>query len=153
MGLVRFLVLIQLSMASFSYEYPSAAVTGSLISSLVIGQRNSSGMPEHTDSFFSSSTFLRSLLHRPNDSMCSSDSNVSLVSLSSSVPSMLLAVNLPTNPSRPSSTSHADTSSSDQSPTSFFNRLAEVLPERGGAAAHFEKWSNILHCKTILESR
>ncbi len=117
MGLERFFVLIQLSIASLSYEYPSvgewtqfilnytttyihaksvntddellllcsvyiyklcyqerlilclpAAMTGSLISSLVIGQRNSSGMPEHTDSFFSSSTFLRSLLRRPTDS-------------------------------------------------------------------------------------
>lgn len=99
MGLERFLVLIQLSIASLSYEYPSvgkvqtksltlkkreriltcmlwkrsdlplpAAMTGSLISSLVIGQRNSSGMPTQTESLFSSSTFLRSLLRWPTDS-------------------------------------------------------------------------------------
>lgn len=45
-----------------------AAITGSFISSLVIGHRNSSGMPRHTESLFSSSTFLRSLLRRPTDS-------------------------------------------------------------------------------------
>lgn len=43
-------------------------MTGSFISSLVMGQRNSSGMPEQSDSFFSSCTFLRSLLRRPTDS-------------------------------------------------------------------------------------
>lgn len=61
---------------------------------------------------------------------CSSDASVSLVRLSSSVPSMLLALNLSTNPSRPSSSSHSDTSSSDQSLTSSFDRPPEALPER-----------------------
>lgn len=96
MGLDRFLVWIQLSIASLSYEYPSGrshspegstevtcarsnmcggaglclpeAMTGSLISSLVMGQRSSSGMPEQSASFFSSCTFLRSLLRSPTDS-------------------------------------------------------------------------------------
>lgn len=62
--------------------------------------------------------------------MCSSDASVSLVRLSSSVPSMLLALNLSTNPSRPSSTSHDDTSVSDQSLTSSVNRPAEVFPKK-----------------------
>lgn len=111
-GLVRFFVLIQLAIASLSYEYPSvgrkkkklsrvialikiqtnssvlkkekptcfrwwkrksdlslpAAMTGSLMSSLVIGQRNSQGIPEEKESLLSSSTFLHSLLRRPTDS-------------------------------------------------------------------------------------
>lgn len=56
-----------------SDDHLPAAMTGSFISSLVIGHRNSSGMPEHTDSLFSSSTFLRSLLRRPMDS---TDTNI-----------------------------------------------------------------------------
>lgn len=43
-------------------------MTGSLISSLVIGHRNSSGIPEHIEPLFSSSTFLRSLPRKPTDS-------------------------------------------------------------------------------------
>lgn len=68
--------------------------------------------------------------------MCSSDASVSLVRLSSSVPSMLLALNLSTNPSRPSSSSHDDTSCSDQSLTSSVNGPAEVFPKKknGGQA-------------------
>lgn len=92
MGLERFLVLIQPAIASLSYEYPSvgdepacqrgrgrrrrgvsrrtlpAAMTGSLISSLVIGQRNSQGVPEEKESLLSSSTLLHSLFRRPTDS-------------------------------------------------------------------------------------
>lgn len=43
-------------------------MTGSLMSSLVIGQRNSPGIPEEKESLLSSSTFLHSLLRRPTDS-------------------------------------------------------------------------------------
>lgn len=45
-----------------------AAMTGSLISSLVIGHRNSQGIPEEKESLLSSSTLLHSLFRRPTDS-------------------------------------------------------------------------------------
>lgn len=46
-----------------------AAMTGSLISSLVIGHRNSQGIPEEDEeSLLSSSTLLHSLFRRPTDS-------------------------------------------------------------------------------------
>lgn len=45
-----------------------AAMTGSLMSSLVMGQRNSQGIPEEKESLLSSSTLLHSLLRRPTDS-------------------------------------------------------------------------------------
>lgn len=68
--------------------------------------------------------------HLSSSPMPSSDASVSLVRLSSSVPSMLLALNLSTNPWSPSSTSHSDTSPSDQSATSSFDRPAAAFPER-----------------------
>lgn len=43
-------------------------MTGSLISSLVIGQRNSQGIPAEKESLLSSSTLLHSLFRRPTDS-------------------------------------------------------------------------------------
>jgi len=82
--------------------------------------------------------------------MCSSDVRVSLVRRSSSVPSMLLALNLSTNPWRPSPSSHADTSPSDQSLTSSMDRLAELLPGSqsemlGPCPPPLEKWPNSPH--------
>lgn len=50
LGLVRFLVPSQSSMAPFSYVCPSAAQTGSSISSREIGQTNSSGGWDVSDS-------------------------------------------------------------------------------------------------------
>ncbi|RUS71944.1 hypothetical protein EGW08_020287, partial [Elysia chlorotica] len=41
---LRCSLCIQLTMAGRSYVYPSAAMTGSLMSSWVMGQRNSSGV-------------------------------------------------------------------------------------------------------------
>lgn len=88
--------------------------------------------------------------------MCSSDASVSLVRLNSSVPSMLLALNFSTNPSRPSSTSHADTSSSNQSLTSRFDRPAEVLPERVNQTQTFsqcQQWAPLNNLANFVYAR
>lgn len=53
--------------AHFSVD-PPAAMTGSFISSLVMGHRNSSGGPDPLSSAFRASIFLMRRLRSPNDS-------------------------------------------------------------------------------------